>query len=246
MRSRVLVPVALFLCSCSSGNDRARTGSAPDSGAVVTELNPAAKTGADSQQAKAPPSPPAADTSTRPSSKSTTVPAAAVVEAPVQSASDFSCGIRNAPVLTSLGIGNLQVGRTIDVVKRTCRVVRDNPEMNEGSPERVLTVVINTDRIRVTVHGGLVWRLDFTSPRFETRDGLHVGTSLSRLVARGGVRLLEGEDGLVVTLASHCGLNFQFAVPTRERPGKAWTVAHVVQRYGSAEAERILVTRCTG
>ena len=149
-------------------------------------------------------------------------------------------------MLTSLGIGNLQVGRTIDVVKRTCRVVRNNAEMNEGGPERVVTVVINNDRIRVTVHGGLVWRIDVTSPRYETRDGLHVGTSLSRLVARGGVRLFEGEDGLLVTLASHCGLNFQFVIPTRERPGKAWTVAHVVQRYGTAVAERILVTRCTG
>jgi hypothetical protein len=125
-------------------------------------------------------------------------------------------------------------------------VVRDNPEMNEGSPERVLTVVINSDRVRVTVVNGLVWRLELTSPRFETRDGLHVGTSLSRLVARGGVKLLEAEDGLSVTLASHCGLSFHFPIPSRERPGKAWNVAHVVQRYGSAVADRILVTRCTG
>jgi hypothetical protein len=149
-------------------------------------------------------------------------------------------------VLTSLGIGNLQVGRTIDVVKRTCRVVRDNPEMDEGGPERVLTVLIDSDRIRVTVHGGLVYRLDVTSSRFVTRDGLRVGTSLSRLAARGGVRLQEGQDGLYVTLASHCGLSFHFAIPSRERPGKAWTVAHVVQRYGSAAADKILVTRCTG
>jgi hypothetical protein len=118
--------------------------------------------------------------------------------------------------------------------------------MNEGSPERVLTVVIDTDRIRVTVLNGLVWRLEISSPRFQTRDGLHVGTSLSRLAARGGVHLLEGEDGLYVTLASHCGLSFHFAIPSRERPGKAWIVAHVVQRYGSAVADRILVTRCTG
>lgn len=149
-------------------------------------------------------------------------------------------------MLTSLGIGNLQVGRTIDVVKRTCRVIRDNPEMNEGSPERVVTVMIDNDRIRVTVLNGLVWRLEVTSPRFQTRDGLHVGTSLARLGARGGVRLLEGEDGLYVTLASHCGLSFRFSIPSRETPGKAWSVAHVVQRYGSAVADKILVTRCTG
>jgi len=149
-------------------------------------------------------------------------------------------------VLTSLGIGNLQVGRTIDVVKRTCRVIRDNSEMNEGTPERVLTVMLDNDRIRVTVLNGLVWRLAVTSPRFQTRDGLRVGTSLSRLVARGGVHLMEGQDGLYVTLASHCGLSFHFSIPSRETSGKAWTVAHVVQRYGSAVADRILVTRCTG
>jgi hypothetical protein len=149
-------------------------------------------------------------------------------------------------VLTSLGIGNLQVGRTIDVVKRTCRVVRDNPEMDEAGPERVLTVLIDSDRIRVTVHNGLVWRLELLSSRFVTRDGLRIGTSLSRLAARGGVRLQEGQDGLYVTLASHCGLSFRFTIPSRERPGKAWTVAHVVQRYGSAAADKIIVTRCTG
>ena len=172
-------------------------------------------------------------------------PTPPIVE-PAQAASDFRCGIRNAPVLTSLGIGNLQVGRTIDVVKRTCRVIRDNPEMSEGGPQRVVTVMIDSDRIRVTVLNGLVWRLEVTSPRFETRDGLHVGTSLSRLVARGGVKLLEGEDGLYATLASHCGLSFRFSIPSRETPGKPWTVAHVVPRYGGAVADRILVTRCVG
>jgi hypothetical protein len=149
-------------------------------------------------------------------------------------------------VLTSLGIGNLQVGRTIDVVKRTCRVIRDNAEMDEGSPERVVTVVIGKDPIRVSVLDGLVWQLDFTSPRFQTRDGLHIGTSLSRMVARGEVHLVEGQDGLYVTLASHCGLSFRYSIPSRETPGKAWSLAHVVQRHGSAAADRILVTRCTG
>jgi hypothetical protein len=149
-------------------------------------------------------------------------------------------------VLTSLGVGNLQVGRTIDVVKRTCRVIRDNSEMDEGSPERVVTVVIGKDPIRVSVLDGLVWQLDFTSPRFQTRDGLHIGTSLSRMVARGEVHLVEGQDGLYVTLASHCGLSFRYSIPSRETPGKAWSLAHLVQRHGSAAADRILVTRCTG
>jgi hypothetical protein len=244
MRSRLLVSVVFLLCSCSPGNERARAGSASDSGAVVTELNAAAES-LNTQRQKAPVSAPSASPKS-PSAKASTPPASPVVEQPAQTASDFRCGVRNAPVLTSLGVGNLQVGRTIDVVKRTCREVRDNPEMDAGGPERVVTVLIDSDRIRVTVHNGLVWRLELTSSRFVTRDGLRVGTSLSRLAARGGVRLFEGQDGLYVTLASHCGLSFHFTIPSRERPGKAWTVAHVVQRYGSAVADRIVVTRCTG
>jgi hypothetical protein len=245
MRSRVLVPVALLLCSCSPGNDRVRAGATTDSGAV-TALKPSPDSASDTQRAKAAAGAPAVSPASPSTKSSTKAPAAPVVELPDEPASDFRCGIRGAPVLTSLGIGNLQVGRTIDVVKRTCRVIRDNQEMSEGSPERVVTLMIDNDRIRVTVLNGLVWRLEVTSPRFQTRDGLHVGTSLSRLVARGGIRLLEGEDGLYVTLASHCGLSFHFPIPSRETPGKAWTVAHVVQRYGSAVADRILVTRCTG
>jgi hypothetical protein len=243
MQSRVLVPTVLILCSCSSGNDGARARSGSDSGRVVTELNPVAESTALDQRPKAVGTPVAP--SAIPSTKAP--PAAPVVDGFSQAGSDFGCGIKNDAVLTSLGIGNLQVGRTIDVIKRTCRVIRDNPEMNEGGPERVVTVVlIGRDPIRVTVLNGLVWRLDLTSPRFQTRDGLRVGTSLSRLVARGGVRLLEGEDGLYVTLASHCGLSFRFSIPSRETPGTAWSVAHVVQRHGSAAADRILVTRCTG
>jgi hypothetical protein len=125
-------------------------------------------------------------------------------------------------------------------------VIRDEDEMNEGSRERILTVLIRDDPVRATVVNGLIWRIALRSPRFETRDGLHIGTTLSRLTARGGVHLLEGYDGLYVTLASHCGLSFRFSIPSRENPGKAWSVAHVVQRHGSAVADRILVTRCPG
>ena len=167
-----------------------------------------------------------------------------VAEAPAQEPSDFRCGIRGSPVLSSLGIGNLQIGRTVDIVKRTCRVTRDGDEMLEGDRERVLTVLLDQDPVRVTVTNGLIWRISVRSPRFETRDGLHVGTSLARLVARGDVHLFEGEDGLYVTLASHCGLSFRFSIPSREMPGKVWTVAHVVQRHGSTVADRVLITRC--
>jgi hypothetical protein len=159
--------------------------------------------------------------------------------------SDFRCGIKGAPVLTSLGIGNLQVGRTIAVVKQTCRIRRDASELNEAI-DRVVTVLIDNQPLRVTVANGLVWRIVFDSPRFSTRSGLRIGTSLSQLTDRRGVHLSEGEDGLYVTLDAYCGLMFRFSIPSREAPGKAWTVANVVKRFGRASVDRIVVTRCEG
>jgi hypothetical protein len=47
-----------------------------------------------------------------------------------------------------------------------------------------------------------------------------------------------------VMLDAYCGLSFRFSIPSRETPGKPWTVSHVVQRHGSAAVDRILVTRC--
>lgn len=246
MRPSALLILAVVASSCSKGGDDSRPGSASDSSEVVTELNPATDSsakGAARTQASAPldvaSQQSAAVDSSANSSRATSTAGKA-------SHTDLSCGIRNGPVLTSLGIGNLQIGRTVAVVKQTCRVVRDEAEMTEGNLERVLTVMIGDDPIRATVVNGLIWRVVLRSPHFETRDGLRVGTTLSRLTARGGVHLLEGEDGLYVTLASHCGLSFRFTIPSRETPGKAWTVAHVVQRHGSAVADRILVTRCPG
>ena len=241
MRFRVLVSVVLLVSACTKRSDETRPGSPSDSSEVVTELSPAGDStsvgrpgasGANAVSSVTSPKSASADTST------------ANVSTAGKQPEDYGCGIRNAPVLTSLGTGNLQIGRTIAVVKQTCRVIRDEDEMNEGNRERILTVMIGDDPVRVTVVQGLVWRIALRSPRFATRDGLHVGTTLSRLTARGGVHLLEGEDGLYVTLASHCGLSFRFPIPSRETPGKAWTVAHVVQRHGSAVADRILVMRC--
>ncbi|HUQ18066.1 MAG TPA: hypothetical protein VM099_00520 [Gemmatimonadaceae bacterium] len=161
--------------------------------------------------------------------------------------SDFKCGIKGNPILTNLGMGNLQVGRTMAVVKRTCRVRRDLQEMNEGSPERILTVLINGIPVRVQVVNGLVWKIDLSSPMFATRSGLRVGTSLARLVEkRKVVHLSEGEDGLHVSIDDYCGLDFRFSIPSRETPGKRWTVDHVVKRFGNAPVDKISVKRCAG
>jgi len=241
MRFRVLVPVVLSLFACTKRGDETRPSSASDSSEVVTELSPSGESTAVARQRASAANASSSLTSPKPASPETAGTIASTPSKP----QDYRCGIRNAPVLTSLGLGNLEIGRTIAVVKQTCRVIRDEDEINEGNRERIVTVMIGDDPVRVTVESGLVSRLALRSPRFETRDGLRIGTTLSRLTARGGVRLFEGRDGLYVTLASHCGLSFRFSIPSRETPGKPWTVAHLVQRNGTAVADRIFVSRCT-
>ena len=242
MRFSVLVPVVLLLSACTKRSDETRPRSAADSSEVVTELSPGGESSAVARQTASAANASSNLTPPKPASPDT---ASTIASTTSKQPQDYRCGIRNSAVLTSLGVGNLQIGRTIAVVKQTCRVIRDEDEMSSGGRERIVTVMIGDDPVRVTVGDGLVSRIALRSPRFETRDGLHIGTTLSRLTARGGVHLLEGEDGLYVTLASHCGLSFRFSIPSRETPGKAWTVAHVVQRHGAAVADRILVTRCT-
>lgn len=246
-RFTLVVSGAILLCSCTTRSEGARPAQASDS-EEVTELNSAADSSSAAAR-KAPASPSAARTaasSSQPDTIDAAAPKGGVESAPASGRSNFRCGVRNNPILTSLGIGNLQIGRTIAVVKQTCRVLRDLPEQDEGVPERIVTVMVVDEPIRVTVANGLVWRLALRSPRFATRDGLRVGTSLARLVERGGVHLSEGQDGLYVMLDAYCGLSFRFSIPSRETPGKPWTVAHVVARHGSAVVDRILVTRCAG
>lgn len=245
--AKLLAPVVFLACTT---RDQAPRAASPNDSSEVTELTPSSK----------PSAPPAASKTDAAQSGAMTAfdasaptPRASArdtlrVEAPEPEVkSDFRCGITGSPVLTSLGMGNLQVGRTMAVVKRTCRVRRDLQELNEGAPERILTVVVNGAPVRVQVLNGLVWRIDINSPIFATRSGLRVGTSLARLVERRkGVHLSEGEDGLYVSIDEFCGLSFKFSIPSRETPGKRWTVDHVVKRYGNAPVARISVSRCAG
>ncbi len=260
MTSRLFVPVLLAICSCSAGSEGTRAGSTSDSAEVVTELSPpvgsvlsprGSEKATDAlSRGNGPTRPglPAAESGrATASSRSPVTELAGSANPPggTSNRSDLRCGVRSSPVLTDLGIGNLQIARTLAVVKQTCRVIRDEPELNEGALERVLTVMISDDPVRVTAVNGLVWRISITRPSIATRDGLRVGTPLSRLVSKGAVHLAEGQDGLYVTLADHCGLSFRFSIQSRAARGKPWTVAHLVQLHGSATVDRILVTRCT-
>ncbi len=219
MRSKALVPLALLFCACSNQSGRSDAVPSSDSNAAS-----------------------AADSAAAPAAVK---PAAAPKEPPTVRGSQLHCGVGNATVLKDSGIGDLEVGRTVGVMKRFCNVVRDASELgNEGMTERVLTVVLGGEKVRATVVGGLIWRIAVDSPRFATSDGLRVGTSMNRLVSEKGVKPAEGEDGLYLRLPSHCGLSFRFSIPSRAPNGQQWTPAQLGRLRGNATVRRILVTKC--
>ena len=148
-------------------------------------------------------------------------------------------------MLTDLGIGNLSIGRTVDAVKASCRIIRDIPELtSEGTVDRVLTVVIGGDLYRASVINGLIGRVLVRTPRVATSDGLRVGTPLRRVAALKGVKIAESEEGLYLLSGSHCGLSFRFSIQSRWPTGRSWTMEELIRRHGNRPVSRILVTRC--
>jgi hypothetical protein len=237
----VLLQFALCLGACSKAADRPPPKPSADSVAASTVAAPkagastpaASKAGASTPAASQPKAPAIAATQPKAPAKPIVVPV-----------NSGRCGVTRYSVLTDLGIGDLQVGRTTASVKRSCAVVRDAIEPMEGIPQRVLRVLIGGDTVRATVLDDLIWRISVTTSRLATRDGLRVGTPISRVVTEQGATMTEGEDGLYVMLPSHCGLSLRFAFPSRAPPGKAWTPGLLERFHGNAVVNKIFVTRC--
>lgn len=155
------------------------------------------------------------------------------------------CGVKSSSRITETGIGALQVGRTVVAVKQMCNVARDAAEPGyEGMTERILTVLLGADTVRATIVNDIVWRLTITQPRFAVADGLRVGTPLSQLVSAKGVEIAEGEDGVYLLLAAHCGVSFRFSIQSRAPSGLPWSAARLRAQHGTARVDRILVSRC--
>ena len=245
MRPSVLVPAALLLCSCAKGEERPPTAKADSAVTADSTSTPRAVT----STTKKTPSESAAVASPKSASSAQSA-------APSQSSSgsaktgartptDTRCGVKGNAVLTDLGVGNLAIGRTVDAVKATCRIIRDISELtSDGAVERVLTVVIAGEVYRASVVSGLVGRVWVRTSRIATSDGLRVGTSLSRVAALKGVKIAEGEDGLYLLTGSHCGLSFRFSIQSRWPTGRSWTMQELIRRHGREPVTRILVTRC--
>lgn len=242
MRPSVLLPAALLICACTKTGDQP-SAKTTDSAKPVDSATgaPASATTNKSAGAKKADTTAAISSATSASPSDVAPPGAETKKpGPV----DTRCGVKGNPVLSDLGIGNLAIGRTVTTVKRTCRVIRDIEELASGSLDRVLTVVIGGDVYRATVAGDLVSRITVRTPRVATRDGLRVGTPLSRVASLKGVKIAEGEDGLYMLPESHCGLSFRFSIVSRWPTGRAWTMTELLRRHGGTPVDRIFVSRC--
>lgn len=160
-------------------------------------------------------------------------------------ASALRCGLKGRGTIGEVGIGDLQVGRTIAAVKESCLVVRDavGPGI-EGTTQRILSIVVGSDTLRAAVDAGLLVSITIRTPRFATADGLRVGSQLSKFVSAKRVQMWEGEQGLYLRLPSHCGLAFHFAIQSRAQPGIAWPPPRLEEQHGRATVDQIIVTRC--
>lgn len=246
MRSSLLLPAALLFCSCVKTGEG--TGATKVDSVVATDSASSARVSASTAKSKVAQRQVASTSQNAAAQGTPAQPSSADSKSKTSAGrqpADTRCGIRGRPVLTNLGIGNLAVGRTVTIVKSTCRVVRDIDELtNDGTLDRVLTVVAGGEVYRVTVVNGLVSWISVRTPRIATRDGFRVGTPLSRVAAEKGAKIAEGDDGLYLLTDSHCGLSFRFSVQSRWPTGRPWTLAELVRRHGRAPADRILVTRC--
>jgi hypothetical protein len=238
IRPLLFLQIALCLCACSKTADQPapKPSADPMAASTVAASKVVASTAAASKAVSPKPAP--APVASKPK------PTEGVAKPAASPANRGRCGVTRYSVLTDLGIGDLQVGRTSASVKRGCAVVRDAIEPMEGIPQRVLRIVIGDDTVRATVVDDLIWRISITSPRFATRDGLRVGSPISRVVTEKGVSMMEGEDGLYVLVPSHCGLSLRFAFPSRAPPGKAWTPGLLERLHGDAVVNKIFVTHC--
>jgi len=245
MRPSVFLPAMLLLCSCAKTEKQAPAAKTDSAVTADSTSTPPVATATKKQATSAPGA--AASPKSASSGESTAAAkgSAGSTKTAAVTPTDTRCGVTGNPVLTDLGIGTISIGRTVDAVKATCRIIRDIPELtSEGAVDRVLTVVIGGELYRVSIANGLVGRVSIRTPRIATKEGLRVGTPLSRIAALKDVKIAESEEGLYLLPGSHCGLNFRFSIQSRWPSGRSWTMAELIRRHGNRPVSRILVTRC--
>ena len=118
------------------------------------------------------------------------------------------------PVLAGEGVGCLRIGVPLAALSAECEIVADRTVAGpEGMEERRADVLVAGDTLAATVVRDSVWRVAVTVPSLATADGLRVGSAAAAMLGRLGSRVIGGEGRLFITLADHCGMSFELAVP---------------------------------
>jgi hypothetical protein len=143
------------------------------------------------------------------------------------------------------GLGELRIGLPVESVKSRCTVVRDTTELRaEGMKARVISIVFGRDTVEAEVVDDKVWRIEVAHPDLMTRDSLHVGTPLGRLLKLRGVHTARGEGGVYLLTPEHCGLSFRLSGPGLQalpaEADKAW----LEPLASTVSVSRILIIGC--
>lgn len=153
-----------------------------------------------------------------------------------------SCGA--STTLQGTGVGELRIGRSVEEIERACAVLWDTTGRDaEGNSARAIGVRIGHDSVQAEVVDDRIWRLTITTPTLRTSDSLGVGTPLARLLVAPGVRGLNGEGFVFVTMPEHCGLSFQLST-TAAAPRSGWTRAALQRLPAGTHVTRVLVIGC--
>lgn len=129
-------------------------------------------------------------------------------DAPDTAGRDCAAGL--PPVLTDSGVGALRVNVPMTQLRAACDILHDTTLQRgrEGMTERRVTVILGSVATTSTVADDRVWRIEITSPRFQTRDSLGVGTTVGALRRRKAT-FVAGEVASYALVEGHCGLSFQ-------------------------------------
>ena len=156
-----------------------------------------------------------------------------------------NCGTSPETILTGEGIGDLVIGRSVDEIADSCRVLQDTTAIRaEGHPQRVLSVNLGRDTVEAEIVDGKVWRITIRDAAFVTVDSLGVGTPMERILEFDGVQPLVGEGSLFVRIPAHCGLSFRLSEPASSLPPGEPDLASLRQLPEDTRVDEILVVGC--
>ncbi len=164
---------------------------------------------------------------------------------PTSPTADVSC-VAPGDELTGSGLGELQIGMSVDEFTERCHVAADTTIMGiEGQPQRIAYVVAGDDTIRAEIVDEAVWRINIETPTWRTSDSLGIGSTVAELLELPEVQGFTGEGNLVIASPRHCGINFRVdAGDATPPPAGGWDEATLRQLPETAIVDLIMITSC--